>query len=130
MNEPPTATVWTSQVRRGLLELCVLALLDQRPDYGYEVVTRLREAPQLAAGEGTVYPLLRRLRKLGWLDTFWQESDSGPPRQYYELTESGKSHLRLLKSEWAQLGASVEQIVANGSGRRKKRAARQGGASR
>ena len=129
MEDRPDATVWTSQVRRGLLELCVLALLDRRPDYGYEVVTRLGNAPQLAAGEGTVYPLLRRLRKLGWLETSWQESESGPPRQYYELTESGRSHLRLLKSEWNQLGSSMDQILSPTGSRGQKQSGRQGGAS-
>ena len=103
---------WNSQIRRGLLELCVLALLEQSPDYGYEIVTRLSEASQLAAGEGTVYPLLRRLRKLGWLDTFWQESATGPPRQYYELTETGRDRLAALKREWHSISRSMDAIVA------------------
>ncbi|HUP25974.1 MAG TPA: PadR family transcriptional regulator [Thermoanaerobaculia bacterium] len=103
---------WNSQMRRGLLELCVLALLEARPGYGYEIVTSLAEADPLAASEGTVYPLLRRLRRFGWLETFWRESDSGPPRQYYQLTEKGLDRLRQLEAEWGELRRSVDERLA------------------
>jgi PadR family transcriptional regulator PadR len=103
---------WNSQMRRGLLELCVLALLEARPRYGYEIVTSLAQADRLAASEGTVYPLLRRLRGLGWLETFWRESDSGPPRQYYELTEKGLARLRQLEAEWVELRRAVDERLA------------------
>ena len=98
---------WLAQVRRGLLELCVLALTDQQATYGYELVTRLARTPQLAAGEGTVYPLLRRLRRDGLLRTSWKESDAGPPRQYYELTPSGRRHLATLHNDWAAIVDAV-----------------------
>ena len=98
---------WLAQVRRGLLELCVLALTDQQATYGYEMVTRLARTPQLAAGEGTVYPLLRRLRRDGLLSTSWKESDAGPPRQYYELTASGRRHLAALHHDWAAIVDAV-----------------------
>ena len=101
---------WLAQIRRGLLELCVLALIDQRATYGYEIVTRLARSPQLAAGEGTVYPLLRRLRRDGLLSTSWKESDAGPPRQYYELTSAGRSYLGALHEDWA---AVVEAVRIN-----------------
>lgn len=104
-------TDWNSQIRRGVLEFCILALIAQGPRYGYEIVTQLSQLPQLAAGEGTVYPLLRRLRKEGWLNTFWQESISGPPRQYYELTAEGHEVLRVMRSEWGSLVDSVQQFV-------------------
>jgi PadR family transcriptional regulator PadR len=103
---------WNSQMRRGLLELCVLASLEARPRYGYEIVTSLAQADRLAASEGTVYPLLRRLRRLGWLQTFWRESDAGPPRQYYELTEKGLARLRRLEAEWVELRRSVDERLA------------------
>ena len=98
---------WLAQVRRGLLELCVLALIDHEPTYGYEIVTRLARTPQLAAGEGTVYPLLRRLRRDGLLATQWKESDAGPPRQYYELTAAGRQHLETLHHDWAAIVDAV-----------------------
>ncbi len=106
---------WNSQLRRGLLEFCILSLIETSPRYGYEIVTKLAESPQLAAGEGTVYPLLRRLRKDGWLDTFWQESVSGPPRQYYRPTPLGQQVLRAMRQEWAQLVQAVNQFSEGGA---------------
>ena len=105
---------WNSQMRRGLLELCILGLLEKQPNYGYEIVTRLGRAPNLAASEGTVYPLLRRLRKIGWLETSWEESDSGPPRQYYRLTAAGTEYLKALQEEWKHLVSSVGAFVDGG----------------
>ena len=111
----PEVGEWNSQMRRGLLELCILGLLEREPGYGYEIVTRLAEAPKLAAGEGTVYPILRRLRRMGWLATFWQESDAGPPRQYYELSPQGREYLQALRHEWSELVESVGGYAGKGS---------------
>ena len=72
---------WTSQLRRGVLELCILKLLRHGPSYGYEIVTTLGDLGPLAAGENTVYPLLRRLKADRHLETFARESPAGPPRQ-------------------------------------------------
>lgn len=105
---------WNSQLRRGVLEFCILALIEQGARYGYEIVTHLSEVPQLAAGEGTVYPLLRRLRKDEWLDTFWQESASGPPRQYYQLTPLGRQALTAMRREWTQLVGAVTHYTHGG----------------
>ncbi len=98
---------WLAQVRRGLLELCILTLIGHESTYGYEIVTRLSRTPQLAAGEGTVYPLLRRLRRDGLLSTRWKESDAGPPRQYYELTRPGRQHLEALRGDWVAIVDAV-----------------------
>jgi PadR family transcriptional regulator PadR len=106
---------WNSQLRRGVLELSILALIDQGPQYGYEIVTRLAAVPQLAAGEGTVYPLLRRLKKDGVLETFWQESAAGPPRQYYKLTARGQEALSGMRREWQQLIQAVGTFVTGGN---------------
>ncbi|HVS62418.1 MAG TPA: PadR family transcriptional regulator [Thermoanaerobaculia bacterium] len=100
-------------MRRGLLELCILGLLEHRPSYGYEIVTRLAGVPALAVGEGTIYPLLRRLKSLGRLTTYWQESEAGPPRQYYRLSAAGEEYLSVLRGEWAQLAASVDEIMGS-----------------
>lgn len=105
---------WTSQLRRGVLEFCILALIERAPQYGYEIVTHLGEAPLLAAGEGTIYPLLRRLKKDGWVETFWVESSAGPPRQYYRLTPLGQESLRAMRSEWQQLVTAVNGFVTGG----------------
>jgi len=107
---------WNSQTRRGVLELCVLAILEEGPSYGYGIVTRL-SASRLALGEGTVYPLLRRLRRDGYLEAFWKESDAGPPRQYYRLSASGQKYLVLLRGEWRELVKAVKHFVAEEDGK-------------
>lgn len=88
--------------------------MSRNPGNGYEVVTRLAEAPQLAAGEGTICPLLRRLKKDGLVETFWVESAAGPPRQYYKLTPAGQDSLGSMRSEWKQLVAAVDGFVTGG----------------
>ena len=105
-----TLDSWSSQIRRGLLELCILNLLEDDTSYGYEIVTRLGAQPALAVGEGTVYPLLRRLKTLGHVTTFWQESASGPPRQYYKLSRRGRKHLAKLREEWREICKAVDTL--------------------
>lgn len=102
---------WVAQMRRGMLEFCILALLEDGASYGYEIVTRLAAAPLLAAGEGTIYPLLRRLRRDGRVATFWRESEAGPPRQYYELTADGRAHAHDLRRQWRNLVEQVRQLL-------------------
>ena len=106
---------WTSQLRRGVLELCVLQMLRREPSYGYEIVTTLNALGPLSAGENTVYPLLRRLRADGLLDTFMRESPNGPPRQYYRLTADGRKQLAALSKEWDAMAAAVAQCMSEES---------------
>ena len=110
MSVPFDATEWISQARRGTLELCVLTLVSQKPYYGYEMVTYLSKWEQLAAPEGTLYPLLHRLQKDGYVGVEWQESVSGPPRKYYHLTETGEGILFAMSSEWIELSRAIEQL--------------------
>lgn len=110
----PAIADWTSQLRRGVLELCILQLLRRDPSYGYEIVTRLEALGPLAAGENTVYPLLRRLKTEGLLDTFMQESPAGPPRQYYRLTADGKRRLTTLEKEWDAMVNAVARAARIG----------------
>src|SRR5205807_2145176 len=78
---------WLAQARRGVIELCVLRLIADEPRYGYQLATALAAAGKpLASNEGTLYPLLRRLQRDGYVDATWQESRDGPPRKYYHLT--------------------------------------------
>ena len=105
---------WTSQLRRGVLELCILRLLRHRPSYGYEIVTTLDALGPLAAGENTVYPLLRRLKADRYLETFTRESPAGPPRQYYRLTADGRRRLAAIEKEWADMVQAVERAVDRG----------------
>jgi PadR family transcriptional regulator PadR len=104
----------TSQLRRGVLELCVLRLLSEKPSYGYEVVTTLEGLGPLATGENTLYPLLRRLKSDKYLETFEVESTSGPPRQYYRLTRQGEQRLKSLQAEWTGLAQAVERCLTDG----------------
>jgi len=102
---------WTSQLRRGLLELCVLQVLKHSPSYGYEIVTTLAALGPLAAGENTLYPLLRRLKSEGLLETFSQASPSGPTRQYYRLSAAGVNRLRARRKEWDAMAKAVDACI-------------------
>ena len=105
------STDWTSQLRRGVLELCILNVLRDEPSYGYEIVTTLATLGPLAANENTVYPLLRRLKADGLLETFSRESPAGPPRQYYRLSASGRKRLVMLEKEWEAMVAAVDRCM-------------------
>ena len=107
-------TEWTSQLRRGVLELCILRLLRDRASYGYEIVTTLGALGPLAAGENTVYPLLRRLKADKHLETFSVDSPAGPPRQYYRLTAHGAQRLASLQTEWTDMARAVERCLNDG----------------
>ncbi len=112
---PIASTDSTAQLRRGVLELCILRILRDQASYGYEVVTTLEALGPLAAGENTVYPLLRRLKGDGQLDTFTAESPAGPPRQYYKLTPLGRRRLAALEKEWDELASAVELCMKKGA---------------
>jgi len=105
---------WTSQLRRGVLELCLLQLLDRRPDYGYQIVTTLDALGPLAAGENTIYPLLRRLKADGLLETLMRDSPSGPSRLYYRLTARGRKRLATLEREWTAMVEAVDRCLHPG----------------
>lgn len=97
------------QFKKGVLELCVLALLLRRDLYGYELVQRISENIEIA--EGTIYPLLRRLTQEGYFTTYLQESAEGPPRKYYRLTEKGREYAESLKTEWIRFVGGVSRIL-------------------
>ena len=98
-------------MRRGLLELCVMSIIARKEAYPSDILEELKSA-ELIVVEGTIYPLLTRLKNADLLSYNWQESDSGPPRKYYSLTDKGKDFFEDLKSAWNQLKYSVEQTVS------------------
>ncbi len=100
-----------SQLRRGVLEYCVLALLSREQLYGFDLVRRLGQVEGLVTTEGTIYPLLSRLRRDGWVDTSWVESETGPPRRYYALTAEGGRALSRFVEEWGRFRDSVDQLI-------------------
>ena len=105
---------WILAVPSRSLELCVLELLRDQPTYGDEIVTALETLGPLAAGENTVYPLLRRLKADGHLETFAVESPAGPARQYYRVTTKGKQRRAGLEQEWDQLVQAVQRCLKGG----------------
>jgi PadR family transcriptional regulator PadR len=106
------ADEWSSQIRRGTLELCVLAMIASKPRYGYDLVTALERWELLATTEGTLYPLLRRLQREGKVEASWQESAAGPPRKYYRLTPQGRDLLGRMMADWADLSEAVRETLA------------------
>lgn len=100
-----------AQLRRGLLEYCVLALLRHGEEYGFEIVRRLSELDGLVTSEGTIYPLLSRLRRDGLVSTVWRESPSGPPRRYYQLTSAGQRALTAFRSDWTRVRGAVDALM-------------------
>jgi len=106
-----------SQLRRGVLEYCVLAVLRNGERYGYELVAELGAADGLLTSEGTIYPLLGRLRKDGAVATTWRESTSGPPRRYYSLTARGYDTLERFGGEWTRFRDAVDAILGTGEER-------------
>jgi PadR family transcriptional regulator PadR len=105
------ADEWSSQIRRGTLELCVLAMIASKPRYGYDLVTALERWELLATTEGTLYPLLRRLQREGKVEASWQESAAGPPRKYYRLTPHGRDLLERMAADWTELSEAVRETL-------------------
>ena len=97
------------QLKKGALELCVLALLWQGDGYAYEIASRLSDA--IGMGEGTIYPLMRRLQNDGLVETYLVESSAGPPRKYYRLTEAGKASFASQKAAWAAFTQAMQDIL-------------------
>ena len=100
-----------AQMRRGTLQYCVLALLDEGERYGFDLVRALAEVDGMVTSEGTIYPLLSRLRRDGLVESTWRESPSGPPRRYYHLTEGGRHALGGFRSEWRRFRDAVDHFV-------------------
>jgi PadR family transcriptional regulator, regulatory protein PadR len=103
-----------SQLRRGTLEFCVLALLRDGERYGFELVRTLSAVDGMVTSEGTVYPLLGRLRRDGVVSTTWRESSTGPPRRYYRLTPAGKGVLDEFIHEWRRFRDGVDTLLRTG----------------
>lgn len=99
-------------MRKGVLEFCILAIIRNSEVYASDIIDRLKEA-ELIVVEGTLYPLLTRLKNDGLLSYRWEESRSGPPRKYYMITEKGRSVLEGLNREWLNLVESVNKIANN-----------------
>ncbi len=100
-----------SQMRKGILEYCILLLLNKEASYASDIILKLKEA-QLIVVEGTLYPLLTRLKNDGLLEYEWVESTQGPPRKYYRLTDKGQLFLNELELSWQELNETVNHIAS------------------
>ena len=98
-----------TQFKKGVLDLCVLSILGKKDHYGYELVQKISKDIQIT--EGTLYPILRRLKKEGYLETYLKESNEGPSRKYYALTKKGKMKSKELKQEWKEFSRKVGEIL-------------------
>jgi len=98
-----------AQMRKGILEYCILSILNKRDLYVSDIIRALKEN-DLIVVEGTLYPLLTRQKNAGLLNYRWEESPQGPPRKYYALTEIGKTYLKEMDNSWSSLIKSVESI--------------------
>ena len=98
-----------AQMRKGVLEYCILLVLDGKPLYASDIIQELKEEKMIVV-EGTLYPLLTRLKNDGLLTYKWEESNQGPPRKYYELTDDGRKFLDELHQSWFELVEAVDKI--------------------
>ena len=101
-----------TQFKKGALELCVLSLLSGGDMYGYELTERVSREMSIAGG--TLYPILKKLKEEGRVDTYLVESDSGPARKYYRLTESGRAYGNALRAEWTEFVLAVDALLGAG----------------
>lgn len=100
-----------TELRRGVLEYCVLSVVRQAESYAYEIVRSLSDHGGLVTSEGTIYPLLSRLRRDGLVETTWRESESGPPRRYYRLTAEGQRALDAFVGDWTRFTNAVNDVL-------------------
>jgi PadR family transcriptional regulator PadR len=110
-NESEQISKWEVQLRKGCLDLAILATLWSERLYGLEILRRLAEGSDLIVPEGTVYPLLSRLKAEGWVDSEWVEAEAGHPRKYYRLTPGGRRHALRMARSWSSFAASLDRLL-------------------
>ncbi len=98
-----------TQFRKGIIEMCILALISRKDMYGYEIVSEVSKI--IEVNEGTIYPLLKRLTNEKYFETYLRESTEGPPRKYYHLTKAGELYKNELKDEWLRFNESVMTFI-------------------
>ncbi len=101
---------WNAQLRKGVVQILVLQVLSDEPLYGYALVKRLEELGDFVAGEGTVYPVLRRLEAAGLLASVWEAEQPGNPRKYYSVTDEGRHFLGQARAEWDRIDGAIRTL--------------------
>lgn len=102
-----------TELRRGVLEYCVLAVVRPKESYAFDIVRVLSGAGGLVTSEGTIYPLLSRLRRDGFVTTTWRESEAGPPRRYYRITRQGERALDAFVRDWGRFSDAVDDVLGD-----------------
>lgn len=103
-----------TELRRGVLEHCVLAVVRDEESYAFDIVRALASAGELMTSEGTIYPLLSRLRRDHLVTTTWRESDAGPPRRYHRITDDGRRALDAFVTDWTRFRDAVDAVLGTG----------------
>lgn len=111
IDDQSRAEKWEVQLRKGCLELAILAALWEGRLYGLEILRVLESNSELIVSEGTIYPLLTRLKAVGLVESEWVESDSGHPRKYYELTLAGRQRAQEMAAIWEKFSLSLERLL-------------------
>ncbi|HEY5685890.1 MAG TPA: PadR family transcriptional regulator [Acidimicrobiia bacterium] len=106
----------SSQLLKGVLEMCLLAVIEKEPSYGYEMVRKLADRGLDLVSEGTIYPVLSRLQKGGLVEGYLVESPEGPARKYYRIAPDGRATLEKWSKDWQRLVAGVEKVLGEGAG--------------
>jgi len=106
----------TTQLLHGVLDMCLLSLIEEEASYGYEMVSKLRSRGLDLASEGSIYPLLSRLQKQGMIEGYLVQSSEGPARKYYRMSDDGCEILEQWRAEWHEFSHSVDEVL-NGAGR-------------
>ena len=102
---------WKSQVKKGVLEFIILILLSRKELYGYELLDSIKETTGYEVAEGTIYPLLNRLKADNLIDSYWVEMESGVPRKYYKMTKTGNKVLEQMKKYWLELNININKLI-------------------
>lgn len=105
---------WNSQLRKGVLEFCILSILEREESYGYQIILALSEFTGVDVKRGTIYALFKRLHEEEYIQYRWEESNYGPPRKIYFLTPEGKNTLIEMKNHWYSFVSSIEKIIKEG----------------
>ena len=111
MNTKKKKTKWDSQLRKGLLDFVILLYLQKKEFYGYELIRELKHVTNIELSEGTIYPLLNRLKKEELISAKWVEMETGVPRKYYRITEKGRKAVKDMRITWEQIVLSIQKLM-------------------
>ena len=107
----------STQLLHGVLDMCLLSIIEEEASYGYEMVSKLRDRGLHLASEGSIYPLLSRLQKQGMIESYLVQSSEGPARKYYRMSEPGRAALEQWRHDWTGFKDSVDEVLNGGGGR-------------